>query len=97
MYIPFEKWQQIFDKCRLIWYKINEYRNITLLEYATNQSSTFKAKNWVKMKDDVRGTYNANSQIKFKTAMLRSGLCDYTDGYIFPEGIITDSAGTADN
>ena len=48
------------------------------------------------MKDDVRGTYNANSQIKFKTAMLRSGLCDYTDGYIFPEGIITDSAGTAD-
>ena len=49
------------------------------------------------MKDDVRGTYNANSQIKFKTAMLRSGLCDYTDGYIFSERIITDSAGTADN
>ena len=97
MYIPFEKLQQIFDKFRLIWYKITEYRNITLLENTTNQSSKFKAKNWVKMKDDVRGTYNANSQIEFKTTMLRSSLCDYTDGYIFREGIITDTAGTADN
>ena len=49
------------------------------------------------MKDDVRGRYNANSQIEFKTAMLRSSLCDYTDVYIFREGIITDTASTADN
>ena len=25
------------------------------------------------------GTYNTNSQIKFKTSMLRSSLCDYRD------------------
>ena len=26
--------------------------------------------------------YNANGQIKFKTSMLRSRLCDYNDAYI---------------
>ena len=27
-------------------------------------------------------TYNTNSQIRFKTSMLRSSLCDYSDAYI---------------
>ena len=27
--------------------------------------------------DDSRGTYNVNSQIEFKTFMLKSCLCDY--------------------
>ena len=29
--------------------------------------------------DDTHGTYNASSQIKFKTTMLKSSLCDYSD------------------
>ena len=32
--------------------------------------------------DDVRGTYSLNKQIEFKTSMLRSSLCDYSDAYI---------------
>ena len=32
---------------------------------------------------------NVNSQIKFKTTMLKSSLCDYSDVYIFVEGTIT--------
>ena len=32
---------------------------------------------------------NVNSQIKFKTTMLKSSLCDYSDAYIFVEGTIT--------
>ena len=37
------------------------------------------------------------SQVKFKTTMLRSSLFDYSDGYISTDGIITDTADTADN
>ena len=32
--------------------------------------------------------YNTNSQIKFKTSMLRSSLCDYSDAYILVSGTI---------
>ena len=39
--------------------------------------------------DESRGTYNANSQIKFKTTMLKSSLCDYSDAYIIVKGTIT--------
>ena len=31
---------------------------------------------------DFRGTYNSNGQAKFKTLMLKSSLCDYSDAYI---------------
>ena len=30
--------------------------------------------------------YNVNSQIKFKTTMLKSSLCDYSDAYILVKG-----------
>ena len=44
---------------------------------------------WVETNDESRRTYNVNSQIKFKTAMLKSGLCDYSDAYILVNGKIT--------
>ena len=34
-------------------------------------------------------TYNFNSQIKFKTTMIKSSLCDYSDAYIVVKGTIT--------
>ena len=40
-------------------------------------------KKWVEINDDWRGTYYTNSQIKFKTSMLKSNLCDFNDEYIF--------------
>ena len=48
-----------------------EYQKITdLLDNTSNQPFKFKAKNWVEANDELRGTYNTNSQIKFKTTML---------------------------
>ena len=48
-----------------------EYQKITdLLDNTSNQPFKFKAKNWVETNDESRGTYNTNSQIKFKTTML---------------------------
>ena len=60
-----------------------------MLDNTPNQLSKFRAKNWVEINDDPRGKYNANNQIKFKTSMLKSSLCDYSDAYILVRGIIT--------
>ena len=63
-----------------------EYQRIAnLLGNVLNQPSKFKTKNWVQINDESRGTYTGNS-IKFKTAMLRSNLCDYADAYILLNG-----------
>ena len=57
-----------------------EYQKvINLLENAPNQPTKFRTKNWVEINVDLHGTYNTNSQIKFKTSMLRTRLCDYSD------------------
>ena len=54
-----------------------------------NQPSKFRTRNWVEINDESRGAYNVNSQIKFKTTMLKSNLCDYSDAYILVKGTIT--------
>ena len=59
-----------------------------LLDDASNQRSKFKTKNWVEINDESRETYNVNSQIKFKTTMLKSSLCDYSNVYILIKGTI---------
>ena len=56
---------------------------------ASNQPFKFKTRDWVEINDESRGTYNVNSQIKFKTTMLKSSLCDYSDAYIIVKGKIT--------
>ena len=66
-----------------------EYQKIAnLLGNASNQPSKFRTRNWVEINDESRGTYTSND-IKFKTTMLRSNLCDYADAYILVNGTIT--------
>ena len=60
-----------------------------MLKNTPNQPSRFRTKNWVGVNDESRGTYNVNSQIKFKNSMLRSILCDYSDAYILVSAAIT--------
>ena len=70
-----------------------EYQKITnLLDNASNQPSKFETKNWVEINDESRRVYNVNSQIKFKTTMLKSSLSDYCDAYILIKGRITSIA-----
>ena len=67
-----------------------EYQKIAnLIDDASNQPPKFRTKNWVEINDESRGTYNFNSQTKFKTAMLKSSLCDYSDADILVKAIIT--------
>ena len=44
---------------------------INLFHNTPNQANKFSTKNWVEINDDARGTYNTNSQIKFKTSVLK--------------------------
>ena len=67
-----------------------------LIDDASNQPSKFRTKNWVEINDESRGTYHVNSQIKFKTTMLKSSLCDYSDACILVKGKITITRAEAD-
>ena len=78
-----------------------EYQKIAnLIDDTPNQPSKFRRRNWVEINDESRGAYNVNSQIKFKTTMLKSSLCDYSDAYILAKGTISitkTAAGAAPN
>ena len=66
-----------------------EYQKIAnMLNNESNKPSKFSTRNWDEINDESRGTYTGND-IKFKTTMLRSNLCDYADAYIFVKGTIT--------
>ena len=67
-----------------------EYQKIAnLLNNESYQPSKFRTRNWVKIDDDARSEYSPNKQIRFKTALLRSSLCDYNDAYILVKGNMT--------
>ena len=73
-----------------------EYQKIAnLLKSTSDNPSIFRTRNWVEINDESRGNH-ANSDIRFKTTMLRSNLCDYANSYILVKGTITIT-GESDN
>ena len=63
-----------------------EYQKIiNLLDDKTNQLSKFRTRNWVEINDESKGKYD-NSNIIFKTSIIRSNVCDL---YILVKGTIT--------
>ena len=56
-----------------------EYRKI--INLSTNQPSKFRTRNLVEINDESQGTYDYNSDIKFKNSMIRSNICDYSDAH----------------
>ena len=54
-------------------------RIINLLDNTSNQLSNFRTKYEIGINDQSRGVYNTNSDIRFKTTMLKSSLSDYSD------------------
>ena len=57
-----------------------------MLGNAPNQLYRFRTKNSIEINDQSRGVYNTNSEIRFKTIMLKPSLCDYSDAYILVKG-----------
>ena len=62
----------------------------------SKQLSKFVTKEDVEVKS-LSNTYNENKSIRFKTPMLRSSLCDYSDAYILVKGTITVTAPGVNN
>ena len=61
-----------------------EYQKITnLLGSTSDNVPIFITKKWIEVHDPSREIYNTSKQIRFKTPMLRSDLCDYSGAYIF--------------
>ena len=77
-----------------------EYDNINnLLLPEDNESeklSKFITRKYIKV-SSLSNTYNENKSIRFKTPMLRSNLCDYSDAYILVKGTITVTAPGVNN
>ena len=49
----------------------------------------FVTKKWIEVYHQSEKKYNPNKEIRIKTSMLRSDLCDFSDAYIVVKGNIT--------
>ena len=49
----------------------------------------FVSKKWIEVHDQSEKYYSVNKEIRIKTLMLRSDLCDFRDVYIAVKGEIT--------
>ena len=58
--------------------------------------SKFVTREYVRV-NSLSNTYNENKSIRFKTSMLRSNLCDYSDAYILVKGTFTVTAPGVNN
>ena len=77
-----------------------EYQNIiNLLDTTFDNVPRFITKNWIEVYDQsgtAENRYKPSKQIRFKTSMFRSDLCDYSDAYIVVKGDITVLRGNND-
>ena len=48
--------------------------------------SKFMTKKWIEVNDLSSGQYSINKNIRFKTLMFGSDLCDYSDAYVVVKG-----------
>ena len=65
---------------------MEQYKISRLLNEST--VSKFVTTKWIEVNDLPSGQYSDNKNIRFKSSMLRSNLCDYRDGYIVVKGAI---------
>ena len=60
-----------------------------LLGPAHDKVPKFITKKCIEVQSQSGNTYNTSKPIRFKTSMLRSDLCDYSDAYVWVKGKIT--------
>ena len=49
----------------------------------------FITQKWIEVHDQSNNDYDVSKPIRFKTPMLRSNLCDYSEAYVWVRGTIT--------
>ena len=60
-----------------------------LLGPAYDKVPKFITKKWIEVQSQSGNTYNASKPRRFKTSMLRSDLCNYSDAYVWVKGKVT--------
>ena len=87
-----------YSECNFIEYKFyflcikTEFQKITnFLDITSDDKDLprFLTKIWTEVYDQSEGNYNPNKEIRIKTSILRSDLCDFNDAYIVVKGNIT--------
>ena len=65
-------------------------RIINLLDITSDDKvlPRYVTKKWIELYDRSEKNYNVNKEIRIKTRMLRSDLCDFSDAYIVVKGDI---------
>ena len=64
----------------------------SIFDYSTPDDKDlprFGTKKWIEVYDQSGGNYNVNKEIRTKTSMPRSDLCDFSDAYVVVKGTIT--------
>ena len=77
-----------------------EYQKIiNLLGTTLDEVPRFINKKWIEVHDQSGENYNVNKEIRIRTSMLRSDLCDFNDVYIVVKGnfTVTKKIFTADD
>ena len=78
-----------------------EYQEITnVLDTTSDKVPRFITKKWIEVNyqsGSAEDRYKPSKQIKFKTSMLRSDLCDYSDASIVVEGKVSPGKVYTDN
>ena len=59
-----------------------------LLCPALDEVPRFITKTWIEVQSQSGSTYNTSKPIRFKTSILRSDLCGYSDAYVWVKGKI---------
>ena len=49
----------------------------------------YVTKKWIEVYDQLEKNYNVNKEIRIKSSMVRSDLCDFSDAHIVVKGDIT--------
>ena len=81
----------MFWKCTFYCIKIEFKKKLNLLDTTSDEKDLprFVTEKWIQVYDQSgRKNYNINEEIRIKTPMLRSDLCDYSDAYIVVKGYI---------
>ena len=69
-----------------------EFQKITTfldMTFDNTNLPKFVTKKQIEVYDKSEGNYNPNKEIRIKTSMLKSDLCDYSDAYIVVKENIT--------
>ena len=64
--------------------KIESQKFVTFLDTTSDDKDLprYVTKKWIEVYDQSGRNYNVNKEIRIKTSMLRSDLCDFNDAYI---------------